>query len=107
MSLDYSSLVTGLGPVMPDVEEDVVDSHRPALTSASASLVASAAVVDDDDDDDEFLPTVDPSNRVRDIHLDDEENPAMSKFDPGCVAELEDLLQPYCAYNEAPSAFRC
>ena len=84
MSLDYSSLVTGLGPVMPDVEEDVVDSCRPALTSASASHVTSS-IVDEEDDDDEFLPTVDPSNRVRDIHLDDEENPAMSELVKFCL----------------------
>jgi hypothetical protein len=79
MSLDYSSLVTGLGPVMPDVEDDVVDTCRPALMSASASShVASSNVVDDDvDDDDEFLPTVDPSHRVRDIDHDDDENRAM------------------------------
>ncbi len=69
MSLDYSSLVTGLGPVMPDVEEEVDGGRHPLpLTSLAAASIAA-------DDDDEFLPTVESASR----HSDDESS-TMCKF---------------------------
>ena len=75
--------MTGLGPVMPDVEE--VDSARPLLPLTS--LVA--AVAPDEDDDSDFLPTVDRThqNILADELNDDEDNSAM------CKQSLIDLSQ--------------
>ena len=85
-SLEYLSLLTGLGPSMPDVEEEEVDSGRsffPVATTASAPVTTSShsdvAVVGPSDDD-EFLPTADRSQLLLDELDDEEENSSLCEL---------------------------
>ena len=84
--------MTGLGPVMPDVEE--VDSARPLLPLTS--LVA--AVAPDEDDDSDFLPTVDRThqNILADELNDDEDNSAMCKQSLIDLSQIEGGLKLRC-----------
>ena len=86
-SLEYSSLLAGLGPSMPDVEEEEVDSGRsflPVTTSAPAAPVTTSShsevAVVAPSDDDEFLPTADRNQLLLDELDDEEENSSLCKL---------------------------
>ena len=79
-SLEYSSLMTGLGASMPDVEEEEVDSCQRPLPMLTVQPSAAESALSDEIED-EFLPRVDPScNQLLLEELDDEEaNSALCK----------------------------
>ena len=68
--------MTGLGPSMPDVEDDEVDTGRRLLPLTSAASVHS------DEIEDEFLPAVDPrcSQLLIDELEEEEESSSLCKF---------------------------
>jgi hypothetical protein len=83
--------MTGLGPSMPDVEEDEIDSGRnffPTSTTSSApvttSSISEVAVVGPTDDD-EFLPTADRSQLLLDELDDEEENSSLCELSFKCL----------------------